>query len=61
MHLDLRYPLGLLFFAYGGILAVDGVVERTHVLGVNVNLWWGGVMLVSGVAALWLARARRSS
>ncbi len=59
MHLDLRYPIGLLLSTYGAILALDGVVEGTRVLGINVNLWWGGVMIVAGVTALCFARSRR--
>ncbi|HEY6894977.1 MAG TPA: hypothetical protein VI258_12460 [Rhodanobacteraceae bacterium] len=59
MPLDLRYAIGLLLGTYGGILVVDGAVERTMVLGVNVDLWWGATMLACGLALLALARARR--
>ncbi len=50
--MDLRYPIGLLLSIYGAILAADGLVEHTEVLGLNVNLWWGVVMLASGLVAL---------
>jgi hypothetical protein len=61
MHLDLRYPIGLLLTTYGVILAVEGVIVRATVLGLNVNLYWGVIMLVSGLGALYLARRRSRS
>jgi hypothetical protein len=60
MRLDLRYAIGLLLGTYGGILFIDGAVEHPIVLGVNVDLWWGAAMMVSGLAVLALAYARRS-
>ena len=64
--LDLRYPLGGLFVVLGLILAGYGVATRGNVemytrsTSVNVNLWWGIVMLAFGVVLLALAsRARR--
>lgn len=56
MHLDLRYPIGLLLTAYGAILAVQGAVVRATVLGLNVNLYWGVVMIACGLGAIYLAR-----
>ena len=53
---DLRLPLGLLLAFYGVILIGNGAIERTLVLGVNVNLWWGAVLLLFGAAMLYLAR-----
>lgn len=58
MHLDLRYPIGLLLTTYGVILALDGVFVRATVLGLNVNLYWGAVMMIGGAASLYLARRR---
>ena len=61
--LDLRYPIGGLFVVLGAILAVFGAVTRDDRAmympsgGVNINLWWGLVMLVVG--AIFLALARR--
>lgn len=60
--LDLRIPIGLLFVLLGVILAGYGgatagdtaMYAKTD--GVNVNLIWGLVMLVTGLAFLWLAR-----
>jgi hypothetical protein len=57
---DLRFPLGLLLAFYGVILIASGAVEGTLVVGVNVNLWWGGVLLIFGGAMIYLARRARS-
>ena len=52
MSLDLRLPIGLLFLALGALLSVYGLVSDPAIyavsLGINVNLWWGLVMLVFG-------------
>jgi hypothetical protein len=58
MHLDLRYPIGLLLTTYGVILAVEGAIVQATVLGLNVNLYWGAVMTACGLVALYLARRR---
>ena len=63
--LDLRYPIGTLFVVTGILLAGFGLVTASNVEmyqksgGVNINLWWGLVMLVVGV--LFLLGARRGS
>ena len=58
MHLDLRYPIGLLLTLYGVILAIQGVIAGAKVLGLNVNLYWGAVMIACGLGALYLARRK---
>ena len=58
MHLDLRYPIGLLLALYGVILAIPGAMAGATVLGLNVNLYWGAVMIACGLAALYLARRK---
>ena len=58
MHLDLRYAIGLLLTTYGAILAARGLAVPAMVLGLNVNLYWGAVMIACGVAALVLAMRR---
>jgi hypothetical protein len=60
MHLDLRYPIGLLLTTYGVILAIQGAAVQAKVLGLNVNLYWGAAMTVCGLAALYLARRKGS-
>jgi hypothetical protein len=64
MGLDIRLPLGFLFSTTGLLLLVYGWVTRGNAmysvsLGVNLNLAWGGVMLVFGLMMLWLGRPRR--
>jgi hypothetical protein len=58
MHLDLRYPIGLLLTLYGVILAIRGLIARADVLGLNVNLYWGALMVICGLGALYLARRK---
>ena len=59
MHLDLRYPIGALLTTYGAILALQGAAVGTKVLGINVNLYWGGFMIACGLVVLLLAWRRR--
>ena len=64
MSFDLRLPIGLMFSLFGVLLTVFGLVsDRTiyqRSLGINVNLWWGLVLVVFGVVMLGLAmRGRR--
>jgi hypothetical protein len=66
MKLDLRLPIGMMFSIIGSLLAVFGLLSDsaiyTRSLGINVNLWWGLVLLVFGMLMLGLAlRARRQS
>lgn len=53
MQLDLRLPIGILFSLFGVILIGTGLLTPastyTQSLGINVNLWWGVVMLAFGV------------
>jgi hypothetical protein len=58
MHLDLRYPIGLLLTLYGVILAIQGLIAGAKVLGLNVNLYWGAAMMVCGLTALYFAKVR---
>jgi hypothetical protein len=60
--LDLRLPIGGLFVALGLIIGVFGLItggntamyERSA--GININLVWGVVMLITGILFLLLAR-----
>ena len=63
MHLDLRLPIGLMFSIFGVMLVAYGLLSDAAIyarsLGINVNLWWGLVLLAFGLGMLWLAiRAR---
>ena len=63
--LDIRLPIGGLFVVLGLLLVGYGVAtnadaeQYTRSMSVNINLWWGLVML--GFGALMLLLARRSS
>ena len=56
MNLDLRLPLGLMFTIFGALLTLYGLASDqaiyTRSLGVNVNLWWGLVLLLFGAGML---------
>ncbi|PWT80114.1 MAG: hypothetical protein C5B44_05860 [Acidobacteria bacterium] len=60
MGLDIRLPIGLMFTILGLLLFVFGIVGDKSIyqraLDINVNLWWGMVMLVFGLAMLWFGR-----
>ena len=64
MRLDIRWPIGGLFTITGALLAIYGLVSDPAIykksLGINVNLWWGVVLLVFGLAMLVLAFQSRS-
>jgi hypothetical protein len=61
-NLDIRLPIGLLFAILGGLLATYGAVGDRSIyqrsLGINVNLWWGLVMLAFGALMIGLGRRR---
>jgi hypothetical protein len=64
MNLDIRLPIGLLFASLGGLLAVFGLVTGftdsalyDRSLGINVNLWWGLVLVIFGAIMIALGRA----
>lgn len=52
--LDLRLPISILFSGLGLLLAVYGLTSDPAMyrisLGYNVNLLWGGCMLLFGIA-----------
>jgi hypothetical protein len=58
MSLDVRTPAGALFLVLGALLLAYGLASDAAVyqrsLGINVNLWWGAVMMAFGaVVLLW--------
>jgi len=66
MKLDLRYPIGFMFSLFGAILTIYGIVSDKAIyersLGIDVNLWWGLVLLAFGLVMLALAlRGRKRS
>lgn len=60
MKLDIRLPLGLLFSIFGLLLGIFGLAGNKAVyersLGININLWWGMVMLLFGIVMIALGR-----
>jgi hypothetical protein len=62
MGLDIRTPIGAMFTILGAILSVYGFLTSgdaelyRHSLGLNVNLWWGLVLLLFGIVMLLLGR-----
>jgi hypothetical protein len=58
--LDIRTPIGVMFSIVGAILVVYGYSSDPAIyarsLGVNINLWWGLVLLVFGVVMFVLGR-----
>lgn len=59
MKLDVRLPIGMMFALLGAILVVYGLASDRAIyarsLGINVNLWWGLVLLVFGGVMLGFA------
>jgi hypothetical protein len=61
MGLDIRWPIGLMFSLVGAMLVIYGLATASDPnayqcsLGINVNLRWGLVLLVFGLAMLTLA------
>lgn len=61
MGLDIRWPIGIMFSLLGAMLVVYGLVTGSnaemyqHSLDININLRWGLVLLVFGLAMLTLA------
>lgn len=54
MNTDIRIPIGAMFTIIGLILSVFGLMTSgdpmyVKSLGINMNLYWGGAMLVFGV------------
>ena len=54
MGLDIRWPIGLMFTLIGAMLVVFGLTkaDQSMMLGSNINLIWGIVLLVFGVLML---------
>lgn len=65
MGIDIRLPLGMMFSLIGLLLVVAGLVmdkeSYTRSLGINVNLWWGLVLVVFGVVMFAFGRRGTSA
>jgi hypothetical protein len=58
MGLDIRWPIGLMFTLLGVMLLIFGFATNSnaemyeHSLKININVYWGIVLLVFGAAML---------
>ena len=59
MGLDLRWPIGIMFFLLGLILVITGLTTDPAIykrsLDININLYWGGFLVVFGAAMMAMA------
>jgi hypothetical protein len=59
MNLDIRIPIGLMFGIIGMVLVVFGMISNSEIysrsLGININFWWGLVMLIFSAVMLMMA------
>ncbi len=61
MGLDLRWPIGLMFSLIGALLVIYGLITNSNAetyarsLGINIDLYWGLLLLVFGGTMLTLA------
>jgi len=60
MGLDIRLPIGLLFSIFGVLLIGYGALGNKSIyarsLDVNINLWWGLIMLGFGLVMFVLGK-----
>ena len=68
MGLDIRWPIGFMFTLIGLLLTGTGLVTASkeevyqRSLGININLYWGLVLLVFGVSMVFMAwRGQRAT
>ncbi len=60
MGLDIRLPIGMMFSLLGVLLTIYGFATGSdsamyqRSLDLNVNLWWGLVLLIFGAIMLFL-------
>ena len=63
MGIDIRLPIGLVFALIGILMTAFGAASSGAIyqrsLGVNVNLYWGLVLLAFGIVMMLLGRRRK--
>ena len=63
MGIDIRLPIGLVFALVGILLTAFGAASNRAIyqrsLGVNVNLYWGLVLLAFGLVMVLLGRRHK--
>jgi hypothetical protein len=54
MGLDIRWPIGIMFTLISVLLIIEGIIigPSDKSLGINIDLWWGVLLLVFGVLML---------
>jgi hypothetical protein len=58
MGLDVRLPIGMMFSLIGFMMSAYGLFNGSdpsmtqHSLGINIDLWWGGFLLLFGLVML---------
>jgi hypothetical protein len=65
MGFDIRLPIGYLFTIFGAMLVLFGLFTANadmyqRSLGINIDLWWGGVLLIFGLLMAFVARKAQS-
>jgi hypothetical protein len=65
MRADIRLPIGLMFSIFGLILIVYGILSDPAIyarsLGINLNLYWGLLLLAFGAIMLLVGLRRHGS
>ena len=61
MGFDIRIPIGYLFTIFGAMLVLFGLLTANadmykRSLEININLWWGAVLLIFGLLMAFAAR-----
>ena len=64
MGLDIRIPLGLIFIFVGFIMTIFGLFTQHSAIydrsmGVNLNMGWGGIMLIFGAIMFFFGRRQK--
>lgn len=57
--MDIRTPIGLMFTVFGVMMTIVGFLpinDTQKSMNININLWWGILMLAFGVFMLVLAK-----
>lgn len=56
MGLDIRIPIGLLLLINGLLLSGYGLFTEHLSAGININLYWGLVLVASGAVLFYYGR-----
>ena len=63
MGLDIRLPIGILFSILGMLLIAYGAFSDKSIYGrslnININVWWGLILLVFGLLMFTLGRSSK--